>query len=207
MWTYTSTIKCEAKQDWAFEMENWKWISKKDVFDKWWGIGYIIKYTTKINSKTDKEIVDKIIDIKKWISIFDDYKLDLDLGYFKNWNFMKDNFIWKWYPKKFVEKISNEWKWMNYTQLRKYFDYINNIKRKLDIDNNSYIKQDLIELSTLLEYDSWKKDTNIPQTFKTLLELNIEKVLNSNELNKDFNWFYNHFKAIIAYGRNILKKQ
>jgi hypothetical protein len=42
---------------------------------------------------------------------------------------------------------------MNYTQVRKYFDEVNFIKRKLDVDENYYIKQDLIELYNLLKYD------------------------------------------------------
>jgi len=202
--TITSVIKWEAKQDWAYEMVNWQWISKKDVEDKWGWIWSSIKYTIRYDEKYKKDVVDKIVSVNN-NDEFEEYKNDLNSWYFKEKDIMKDNFIWKWYPEFIVNKISSEK--MNYTQVRKYFDEVNFIKRKLDVDKNSYIKQDLIELYNLLEYDSWKKDSKISKTFKDILDLNLEKIINSENINNDFKWFYNHFKAIIAYARCNLKNQ
>jgi hypothetical protein len=40
-----------------------------------------------------------------------------------------------------------------------------------------------------------------------MLDLNLEKIINNENINNDFIWFYNHFKAIIAYAKSNLENQ
>ena len=185
METNKSIIKWDSIQSWAFEMENRKWISKKDVEFKWWWIWSEIEYTTRIDEKW-KEIVDKIISVKKW-----EEKLLFWNNYFKNFESLAKSLSLDYFEINLKSDLNNI---NSGSSLRNVFDTYLKIYEKEDFE---------IEIEILfakIAYQEKRKSawkTILPEWFAKFLRKIYEEKLSRNK--DDFKKFLEVFVAYHKY--------
>lgn len=180
METFKSIIKWDSMQSWAYEMENRTWISKRDVVSQWWWIGSEIEYTMKYDEQKKKDIVDKIINIKKWeerLSFWNNYFKNFeDLGNALSLNFFEINI------KNELEKVNSG------SSLRNVFDTYLKIYAKDDFD---------IEIEILfakISYQEKRTQKILPEWFARFLRKIFEEKLSKNKDN-----FKKFLEVFVAY--------
>ena len=182
METFKSIIKWDSIQPWAFEMENRKWISKKDVEFKWWWIWSEIEYTTRIDDKW-KEIVDKIINIKKW-----EERLFFWNNYFKNFENLASSLSLEYFENYIKSELLNI---NSGSSLRNVFDTYLKILEKSDFE---------IEIEILfakIAYQEKRTQKILPEWFSKFLRKIFEEKLSRNK--DDFKKFLEVFVAYHKY--------
>jgi len=211
-------IKGNAKQNWAYELNNWLWIEKKLVDNYWAKIWDWIKYefTFFSDNKKIKNILE-IIDIISWL-----YKNKYEIEeYWHNKFIVKENNNWdnldystnnpdlfEQIPKEVVKLF--KWWGLTTTKLRQYYEIIVNLynaySKKKEFSVNE-LKTDINIFLAKINYDINRQGSKVPQEMYDFVKYHKNQIFeNEDKVLNRFKIFRKHFETVVAYSVWELKK-
>ena len=93
--------------------------------------------------------------------------------------------------------VQKEFRNLNTTQLRKFFDEVKNIEYKLQQSTWQSVEADLWKLVPSIKYAAGRG--NVPQVFAEFVSTMVEKISDSNDPKQIFLNFERVFESIVAY--------
>jgi CRISPR-associated protein Csm2 len=139
-----------------------------------------------------------------------DYKkpiaLELPNGYLENGYFDEngniiENFITLW-AEDIAKKLGNSTPDMKKHQLRRFFNHVRSLERRLHLSNFEKINKDLKMLLSYATSAAFASPPKIPKLFEEFIRKNLAFIKDS----KTFLAFVQHFEAIVGFSEKYLKK-
>jgi len=186
METFKSIVRWDTSNASFYELENKQWIFKKEVEGRWWWIGSEIEYTMKYDELKKREIIDKIINVKKW-----EERLLFWNDYFKNFSDLANSLSIDYFEKNIkmdLLKINSA------SSLRNVFETYLKIYVKDDFDIEIEILFAKIAYQEKRKSQRW---TILPEWFSKFLRKIFEENLSRNK--DDFKRFLEVFVAYNKY--------
>jgi len=125
----------------------------------------------------------------------------LAIGYFDYKGELLENFIVLW-AEDIARKLGQVYPDMKKHQLRRFYNHVKSLERKLDLGDygsiNNYLKM-LISYATNAAYSNPPK---IPRLFEEFVRKNLALVKDP----KSFHAFLKHFESIVGFSERYLKK-
>ncbi|MGB9698114.1 MAG: type III-A CRISPR-associated protein Csm2 [Thermodesulfobacteriota bacterium] len=122
-------------------------------------------------------------------------------GYFdKNGNLFEE-FITKW-AEEIAKKLGLSIPDMKKHQLRRFYNHVKSLERRLSLSSYENINKDLKMLVSYATSAAYTTPPKIPKLFEEFIRKNMELVKDS----KTFRAFINHFEAIVGFSEKYLKK-
>lgn len=122
-------------------------------------------------------------------------------GYFdKNGN-LREEFVTRW-AEEIAKKLGRVTPDMKKHQLRRFYNHVKSLERKMNLSNYDSINKDLKLLISYAASAAFATPPKVPKLFEDFIRKNLELVKDS----KTFKAFLNHFEAIVGFGEKFLKK-
>lgn len=122
-------------------------------------------------------------------------------GYFSPEGNLSENFILVW-AEDIARKLGQTTPDMKKHQLRRFYNHVKSLERKLDLSDYDSINNDLKMLIPYATNAANSSPMKIPKLFEEFIRKNLMIVKDS----KSFHAFLQHFEAIVGFSERYLKK-
>jgi CRISPR type III-A-associated protein Csm2 len=122
-------------------------------------------------------------------------------GYFNPQSNLLENFITFW-ADEIARKLGQASPDMKKHQLRRFYNHVKSLERKLDLSDYESINNDLKMLIPYATSAANVSPPKIPRLFEEFIRKNLALVKDS----KSFHAFLRHFECIVCYSERYLKK-
>lgn len=122
--------------------------------------------------------------------------------FFNNQGYILDNFITTW-AEDIASKLGQSRPEMTKHQLRRFYNHLKTLERKLDVTGNYLsINEGIQILQAHVTNAAYSNPPKVPRLFEDFIKINVRKVNDS----KSFYGFLKHFQAIVGFSEKYLKK-
>jgi CRISPR-associated protein Csm2 len=122
-------------------------------------------------------------------------------GYFDQKGNVNENFITFW-AEDIAKKLGQSSPDMKKHQLRKFFNHVKSLERRLYLSDFEKINKDLKMLLSYATSAAFASPPKIPRLFEEFIKRNLASIKDS----KTFLAFVQHFEAIVGFSEKYLKK-
>jgi CRISPR type III-A-associated protein Csm2 len=122
-------------------------------------------------------------------------------GYFDQKGNLLENFITIW-AEEIAKKLGQAYPDMKKHQLRRFYNHVKSLERRLDLSDYENINKDLKMLVSYATSAAFSSPPKIPKLFEEFIRKNLGLVIDS----KSFQAFLQHFESIVGFSERYLKK-